>query len=123
MTDPSDPRTFLAAERTLLAWNRTCVAIMGFGFVVERFGLFLRIASPISAEPIHHGASYWAGLSLMAFASLLAVLSTVSFHRTVSRLQAADRPMTPLSHLGVLANLGVAMVGAGLTAYLALAAR
>ena len=37
-----DPRVYFAAERTLLAWVRTGLAMMGFGFVVARFGLFLR---------------------------------------------------------------------------------
>ena len=36
-----DLRTYLAAERTFLAWIRTAVACMGFGFVVARFGIFL----------------------------------------------------------------------------------
>ena len=41
--DPAlDPRIYFAAERTLLAWVRTGLALMGFGFVVARFGLFLR---------------------------------------------------------------------------------
>ena len=35
-------RVFFAAERTLLAWIRTGVAVMGLGFVVAKFGLFLR---------------------------------------------------------------------------------
>ncbi len=39
----SDPRVFFAAERTLLAWVRTGLTIMAFGFVVARFGLFLRL--------------------------------------------------------------------------------
>ena len=38
----ADPRVRLAAERTMLAWIRTGLAMMGFGFVVARFGLFLR---------------------------------------------------------------------------------
>jgi len=39
----SDPRVFFAAERTLLAWLRTGLTIMAFGFVVARFGPFLRL--------------------------------------------------------------------------------
>jgi uncharacterized membrane protein YidH (DUF202 family) len=38
----ASPSDYLAAERTFLAWIRTGLALMGFGFVVARFGLFLR---------------------------------------------------------------------------------
>ena len=38
----SGPSDYLAAERTFLAWIRTGLALMGFGFVVARFGLFLQ---------------------------------------------------------------------------------
>jgi uncharacterized protein DUF202 len=39
----NDPRVYFAAERTMLAWLRTGIAVMAFGFVVARFGLFLRL--------------------------------------------------------------------------------
>lgn len=40
--EPCDPRMYLAAERTFLAWIRTGLALMGFGFVVAQFALFMR---------------------------------------------------------------------------------
>jgi len=40
---PSGPSDYLAAERTFLAWIRTGLALMGFGFVAARFGQFLEV--------------------------------------------------------------------------------
>ena len=52
MTEPpDDPRVPLAAERTLLAWVRTGLALMGFGFVVARFGLFLHELAAAHGAP------------------------------------------------------------------------
>ena len=59
---------YLAAERTLLAWIRTGLALMGFGFVVARFGLFLQqlnFASRTSIPP-SYGWSFWFGTALIA---------------------------------------------------------
>ena len=52
-----DPRVPLAAERTFLAWIRTGLALMGFGFVVARFGLFLRELTAVQKipQPLSHG--------------------------------------------------------------------
>lgn len=44
-----DPRFFFAAERTLLAWLRTGLTVMAFGFVIARFGLFLGLAGLVLA--------------------------------------------------------------------------
>jgi putative membrane protein len=45
-----EPRVYLAAERTFLAWIRTSLAFMAFGFVVSRFGLFLRVLESPRAQ-------------------------------------------------------------------------
>jgi putative membrane protein len=58
---------YLAAERTLLAWIRTGLALMGFGFVVARFALFLQqpqIAQHASSVP-SYGLSLWFGTALI----------------------------------------------------------
>ena len=49
----NDPRVFFAAERTLLAWVRTALALVGLGFVVARFGLFLLLMRPEIEHPTH----------------------------------------------------------------------
>jgi putative membrane protein len=47
----ADLRDYLAAERTFLAWTRPGLALMGFGFVVARFGLFLQQLQVIHSKP------------------------------------------------------------------------
>ena len=122
MTDADDPRVFLAVERYLLAWNRTCLAMMGFGFVIERFGLFLRLMDPTHVHDTHSGASFWVGLALMMFSSALAFLSTLVFRDLVRSLPQSQMPPTRFAGLALVANLGVAVAGLALTGYLVLSA-
>ena len=48
-------REHQANERTFLAWLRTSIALIGFGFAIARFGLFLRqIQSAVTQKPTHN---------------------------------------------------------------------
>src|SRR5205823_15078434 len=65
----NDPRVFFAAERTLLAWVRTGLGLIGMGFVVARFGLFLQLFSKESGSEVSHHVSPWVGVSLALLGS------------------------------------------------------
>ena len=87
--DPLDPRIYFAAERTLLAWVRTGLAMMGFGFVVARFGLFLReLAAVRDVAPQHStGLSLWVGTTLVILGVTVNVAAAVKHWYTVRRLE------------------------------------
>ncbi len=113
-------REYLANERTLLAWVRTAVALMGLGFVVARFGLFLRQLAVESGRPVTDEPSLAIsrplGLLLVAGGILAMALSTVRFFRARSQIQAGRYEPEAFAEIAVvtLTLLG----GVGLIAYL-----
>lgn len=72
-----------ANERTYLAWVRTAITIMAFGFLIERFDLFLASLSHIAGKIVglHLRGTEWAGLLLIIFGALMILLATVRFLR------------------------------------------
>jgi putative membrane protein len=73
MSDLNDPRVLFAAERTLLAWNRTSISLMAFGFLVERFGLFLQIVGREEIKVFQRHISFFVGVSFILLAAFLAI--------------------------------------------------
>jgi putative membrane protein len=71
----------LANERTFLAWVRTSIAIISLGFVVAKFGLWLReLGARLAAQTHGPGLSGPIGMGMIAFGGLLALLAAWRFH-------------------------------------------
>jgi uncharacterized protein (DUF302 family)/uncharacterized membrane protein YidH (DUF202 family) len=112
----ADLRDYLAAERTFLAWIRTGLALMGFGFVVARFGLFmqeLRAAQQPQAQS--SGLSLWFGTTLIAVGVMVHLIAGWRHARLLHALDhgeiARHRPSTQVIAIALfLALVGLAMV-------------
>jgi putative membrane protein len=117
MSELNDPRVFFAAERTLLAWNRTSLALMAFGFVIERFGLFVTILLPQHAPPLQRGLSFWTGLAFVLLGAWVAAYSTIQYRKVLKTLKPVEIPEDYRTNPGVITNLVVAALGIALTIY------
>ncbi|MFZ5557532.1 MAG: YidH family protein [Pseudomonadota bacterium] len=113
-----DPRVFFAAERTLLAWTRTSLTLMAFGFVIERFGLFLRMVAPDAAAPLARGVSFWVGIGFILLGVGVALSSIVQYRRVLSLLKPAEIPERYWTGAAVVTNLALAVLGTAMTVYL-----
>lgn len=113
-----------ANERTFLAWMRTAIAIMAFGFLVEKFDLFIRLetvrqAGQSAAGRLHgESASSVVGLGVIAFGAALILLAAWRFHDTGRRIDAAETTAGRQTTTYVVALL-VVLVGLGLGLYFA----
>jgi inner membrane protein YidH len=114
-----DPRIYFAAERTFLAWIRTGLGLMGVGFAVSRFGLFLREmrASDMHSPVQSGGLSVYAGVGLVALGVVVNVSAVAHHIRTVRELRTGTW-VPGVSTNAVILGLLLAALGVGMGAYL-----
>jgi inner membrane protein YidH len=118
MSDLNDPRVFFAAERTLLAWSRTSITVMVFGFVVERFGLLAKLILPRGGDFIERSISFWVGLVFILFGVTLSVVSSIQYVRVLKTLRKEEIPEGYWRHLAVVTNLMLGVLGILVAVYL-----
>lgn len=110
-----------ANERTFLAWIRTGIAVMAFGFLVEKFTLFLnyvRLALHQSKAVTGGGGAQVVGIALICLGVVMLILTTIRFKTTEAQIDlpevVKECSTIPVIVLGVLLSL----VGAFLAFYL-----
>lgn len=118
MSDLNDPRVFFAAERTLLAWTRTSLTLMAFGFMIERFSLFLSMLAPEKSEPFHRSLSFWVGLAFILLGTCTAATATGQYHAVLRSLKSVEIPHHYRVNTGVVTNVIITVLGILLMIYL-----
>jgi putative membrane protein len=118
-----------ANERTFLAWVRTAIAVIAFGFVIEKFNLFVLTvanASSLGAERRLHlerlsgPLGRYDGLALILFGLVLVVVAATRFVRTERLLDDQEAHSPSASRAEVLLSAALALMVGGYSIYLAL---
>ena len=112
-----------ANERTFLAWVRTAIAIMAFGFVIEKFDLFLIALAPQAAlkQIAPHGQKFAnaAGLAFIAIGVIMIVLAGVRFTATAKAIDAEDVKPSPGERFDMALAALIGLLGISLFLYMA----
>lgn len=118
-----DPRIHMANERTFLAWIRTSIGIMAFGFVVEKFTLFLKQMSIILGSPTlenklpsTHGFSAFIGILLVSLGTLLVLFAFLKYKKVEKQIGSGTFQSSSILNIFIAASILV--VGIFLVTYL-----
>lgn len=91
--------------------------LMGFGFVVERFGLFLYMLMKIEGKVWQRDASFWVGVSFILLGTTVGFLSVVQYRRVLKTLKPVEVPEGYWVNMGVYTNLLLGSFGLVIIAY------
>jgi uncharacterized membrane protein YidH (DUF202 family) len=116
-------RDHLANERTFLAWIRTSIGIMAFGFVVEKFALFIKKiayffgkSSLVQALPETWGYSTIFGIGLVAMGALMGLLAFIRYKKVEREIESDS--YKPSLLLDILVAMGILAIGIFLVFYM-----
>jgi putative membrane protein len=111
-----------ANERTFLAWVRTAIAVMAFGFLIERFDLFLKFAAPQLAQQqiTPHGQAFAnaAGLAFIGIGVAMIVLAGIRFIKTAKDIETENDVPSPGERFDVVLAVLLGLLGVALFLYM-----
>jgi putative membrane protein len=111
-----------ANERTFLAWVRTAIAVMAFGFVIEKFDLFLQVAAPqIALRKIApHGQKFAdaAGLAFIAIGVTMIIVAGIRFAVTAKAIESDDTVPSPGERFDLALGALIGLLGVALFLYM-----
>jgi putative membrane protein len=111
-----------ANERTFLAWVRTAIAVMAFGFLVEKFDLFVEIAAPSLAgrTPSLPGQKFGniAGLSLVVLGTVMVAIAAARFLVTGKYIDSAEQHPGSGARIDLALAVLLVLLGGALFVYL-----
>ena len=116
-----DPDVYFSAERTYLAWIRTGVALMGFGFVLARFSLVVHQLRQMGSDPLPKDAqdvSRYFGMGLVMVGVLLTGAATISHVQIIRRLNSGEPFAGRPTWVGIAVALVLVAVGTLMSIYL-----
>lgn len=118
-------RMLLQLETSLLGWLRTSLSLMGFGFVIARFGLFLREIARVNEVAVHPhtwltAVNTGTGTVLIVLGIVVMLIAVHNHQQTVQRLHRGELALPSRWSLSVIVSLLLAALGMGLAIYLAL---
>jgi putative membrane protein len=111
-----------ANERTFLAWVRTAIAIMAFGFLIERFDLFLQIAAPSLAgqrlSPVGQRFANLAGLAFIILGTVMIIIAAARLFVTARKIDSNVDHAGTGTELDIALAVLLALLGVSLFLYL-----
>jgi len=120
MIGQNDPRVLFAAERTLFSWNRTGISLMAFGFVVERFGLYMKLLGVQGVLGEQRHLSFIGGMGFILLGAFVELYSVLQHRHFLATLHEMDIPLGYNTKAAMAINGVVGFMGIMLCAYLVL---
>jgi putative membrane protein len=112
VSDLNDPRVLFAAERTLLAWNRTVAGLMALGFFIDRAAFYGAPGAP------DRQFAAWIGIAFILLGVVLNVVSILHYRRAIASLRPVEIPPRYWPNLASITSAGVALLGVLLAFYI-----